>query len=303
MKILIVFYHPAHVHTFKNVIKGLEHKGHEFKALAIEKEITTDLLDLYDIEYEIIGESRTKKFFNIYKVPMYFKITYNIWKIAKKIQPDLLLGRWNLPMAQISKKLDIPYISFFDSDQKLDKKKKSKVVLSSIPNLLPRRSDIVFTPSKNKMDFQNKKYVIKHIKLPTYKELAYLHPNQFLPDKSSLIDHGIDPDEKFSLVRFVEWEAWHDVGKEGFNSEQKIKLVKKLEENSKVYISGEGDIPYELKDNKLAISVDKIHNLLYHANLFIGDSQTMATEAAILGVPTIRCNTFVGERDMTISSN
>ena len=29
--------------------------------------------------------------------------------------------------------------------------------------------------------------------------------------------------------------------------------------------------------------------------MFIGDSQTMASEAAVLGVPSVRCNTFAGK--------
>ena len=33
---------------------------------------------------------------------------------------------------------------------------------------------------------------------------------------------------------------------------------------------------------------------MYYATMFIGDSQTMTSEAAVLGTPSIRCNTFVG---------
>ena len=32
--------------------------------------------------------------------------------------------------------------------------------------------------------------------------------------------------------------------------------------------------------------------------MLIGDSQTMTTEAGILGTPAIRCNSFVGDDDM-----
>ena len=38
-----------------------------------------------------------------------------------------------------------------------------------------------------------------------------------------------------------------------------------------------------------------MHHLLAFANLFIGDSQTMAAEAAVLGTPFIRYNDFVGK--------
>ena len=37
---------------------------------------------------------------------------------------------------------------------------------------------------------------------------------------------------------------------------------------------------------------------MYYAQLLVGDSQTMTTEAALLGTPAVRCNSFVGENDM-----
>jgi len=39
--------------------------------------------------------------------------------------------------------------------------------------------------------------------------------------------------------------------------------------------------------------------VLAFADLYLGDSQTMATEAALLGTPAIRSNSFVGPNDMT----
>src|SRR5665811_2442500 len=42
----------------------------------------------------------------------------------------------------------------------------------------------------------------------------------------------------------------------------------------------------------------RIHDAIYYAKLLVTDTQTMATEAALLGTPTVRSNTFVGERDM-----
>ena len=38
-----------------------------------------------------------------------------------------------------------------------------------------------------------------------------------------------------------------------------------------------------------------MHNALYFATMYIGDSQTMAAEAAVLGTPSIRYNDFVGK--------
>jgi hypothetical protein len=38
-----------------------------------------------------------------------------------------------------------------------------------------------------------------------------------------------------------------------------------------------------------------MHHALYYADLFIGDSQTMTAEAAVLGTPSLRFNDFVGQ--------
>jgi predicted glycosyltransferase len=41
----------------------------------------------------------------------------------------------------------------------------------------------------------------------------------------------------------------------------------------------------------------KMHDLLAHADLFVGDSGTMSTEAALLGVPSVRLHTYAGTDD------
>ena len=45
---------------------------------------------------------------------------------------------------------------------------------------------------------------------------------------------------------------------------------------------------------QLKVSPEKLHSLLFYASMFVGDSQTMTSEAAILGTPAIKCNTFAG---------
>jgi len=40
--------------------------------------------------------------------------------------------------------------------------------------------------------------------------------------------------------------------------------------------------------------------VLYYADLYVGDSGTMSTEAALLGTPAIRTNTMVGDDDENV---
>jgi len=279
MKILVGIWHPAHVHTFRNVIKDLQNKGHKFKILAIDKDIVTELLDLYDIDYEIIGKSPENLL--IKKVKELIKLQSRILKKANKFEPNLLLSRSISPMLPVKKLHDVPLIIFDDDD-----------ITSPITKFL--FTDYLFTPINHEGYVKNK----MHIRLPTYKELAYIHPNNFKPNKSSLIDLGIIPDEKYSVIRFSAWDAWHDTGKKGFNKNQKIDLVEKLDTYSQVFITSEGELPPFLRKYKLNIPKHKIHDLLYYSDLYIGDSQTMASEASLMGVPSIRCNTFVREGDL-----
>lgn len=44
----------------------------------------------------------------------------------------------------------------------------------------------------------------------------------------------------------------------------------------------------------MAITPADIHHVMAFAQLFIGDSQTMAAEAGVLGVPFVRFNDFTG---------
>ena len=50
-----------------------------------------------------------------------------------------------------------------------------------------------------------------------------------------------------------------------------------------------------LEKFKIRIKPDDIHHVLYFAEMFIGDSQTMAAEAAVLGTPSLRFSDFTGK--------
>jgi predicted glycosyltransferase len=115
-----------------------------------------------------------------------------------------------------------------------------------------------------------------------------------------LLNVGIKPDSTFFILRFVSWRANHDINQTGFTDIQKIKLVETLKHYGKVYISAENEkIPLSLKKYLIRIPSNLIHQLLFFSSLYVGDSQSMTTEAALLGTPALRYNSFVGEHDMS----
>ena len=70
--------------------------------------------------------------------------------------------------------------------------------------------------------------------------------------------------------------------------------MERLQARGKVFITTERNIDDEFKPYQLTVSPDKAHSLMYYAKMFVGDRQTMTSEAAVLGTPAVKCNSFAG---------
>ncbi len=112
-------------------------------------------------------------------------------------------------------------------------------------------------------------------------------PNRFTPDKNVLKELGVEEGEKYVIIRFVAWNASHDLGHKGISYENKLRAVSEMSKYAKVFISAEGELPKELEQYRFKITPDRMHDALAFATLVFGESSTMAEEAAMLGVPNI----------------
>lgn len=275
MRILIDIGHPAHVHLFKNIIRLMENKGHQVKVTARDKDVAIDLLEAYDIPHQVVGN----KLFNVSLVSEYIYRELKILNVARKFDPDLILGTMNPVVAHCAEILDKKSIIFTDYDP--------SVVKYPIPYIMIAPF-VDFIVTLNTIDYD---YGNNSIKINSFKELAYLHSDHFIPDDEFFKELDIQKDEKYALLRFTDWDtAHHDIDHYGIKN--KIELVKRLEKYGHVLITSEIDLPTELKEYEVKFSPEKLHDVLYWASLYVGDSQTTATEAALLGTPAIRCNTI-----------
>ncbi|AKB24400.1 hypothetical protein MSMTP_0931 [Methanosarcina sp. MTP4] len=279
MRILFNICHPAQVHLFKYVIRGLENKGHECKITAIDKDVSLNLLDAYGFDYEVVGSARSGLFSKAVEL---IEIDKRVYNIAKYFKPDILVGgSGNAYSAHIGKLIGKPSIIFEDSEK------------GTIEHLLTNPfATVICTTSSFK-----KELGAKQISFDGYKELAYLHPNRFHPKQAVLDELGFTGEDTFIILRFVAWDADHDIGHQGIQN--KIEFVKELEKYGRVLITSEEKLGSELEKYRVSVSPEKLHDLLYYTQMLVGDSQTMTTEAAVLGVPAIRCNSFVGNNDMS----
>lgn len=275
MNILIDINHPAHVHLLRNAYKILIEKGN--KVLVAVKEIPSAmrLLDLYDIPCVNIGkkdDALGKKGLD------QLVFDKRLLKLVRQHHIELGIGS-SINIAHVSRLCKMRSIVLDDDDDEAE----PLFVKFGHPF-----ADTILTPSAIKRKSSKTIYV------NAYHELAYLHPNRFTPDPSVLRDAGVEEGEPYFILRFNAFKAHHDIGAEGLSIENKRLLVKRLQSCGKVFITTERNIDDEFKPYQLTVSPDKAHSLMYYATMFVGDSQTMTSEAAVLGTPAVKCNSFAG---------
>ncbi|ELY56415.1 DUF354 domain-containing protein [Natronococcus jeotgali] len=280
MRILFDLYHPSHVHLFKNSIWRLEELGHEVLITSRDKEVTVNLLDSYNLDHMTLSGKQSGRIGLITETG---KRIIRLTNVARQFDPDIVAGRINPVSVYAAKLSGAEAIMFKDSDY-----------LTSISKITHPLVDVMYIPSNFDINLGD----IEH-RVDGFQELAYLHPDWFQPDSQLLKEYGIDPDEQYFVLRFVSMDAHHDEGHHGFSPTMKRQIVSTLDQEGTVYITSEQQLDSEFEQYRLPLPPHHIHHLLAFANLYIGDSQTMATEAALLGTPAIRSNSFANGDDLS----
>jgi len=279
-RILIQLSHPAHVHFYKNFIRECRERNVSIKVVVRDKDIAVDLLEYYEIPHEVIFEHPDESPIGLTEQLRYEWRTY---EIVRAFNPDIITSVGGTAAAHVSTVTDAKSIIFTDSEAAI------------IGNMVTMPfADTVCTPEGYDADHGE-----NHVRYPGYHELAYLHPENYKSNPDRLLDFGVDPSDKYAVVRFIGWGAVHDIGEHGFGQDDKRELISTLDEYATVYITSESALPSDFDDYRLPVPPHLLHDLLDHAALYVGDSQTMATEAAVLGTPAIRSNSFAGAGDMT----
>jgi predicted glycosyltransferase len=278
MKYILELNHPKHYYQFKHIRKNLINCGNEVVVLARDKDVLLSVLQEENVDYLIFGRHRKNMAAKIWGT---LSILWNYAKIVKHEKPDVIITKASFYGVFMAKIFGKKSIIFPDSE-----------VVTVTNKFVVPLCDKVVTPETFGLNYGK-----KHIKVPGFFENCYLAPSVFIPNKKIIQQYGLK--RPYAIFRFVGWFANHDVHNGGFSLEEKLALVKAVEPFMTVYISSEKEMPEELKNYKLPTPASQIHSVLSFADLYLGDSQTMATEAALLATPSIRSNSFVGEHDMT----
>lgn len=276
MNILIDIGHPGHVHLFRNVTFALRRKGHSIFFSVRDMPVAKRLMERYGmVPYLDLG---VKKDTLSGKAQTVISQDLQVLNFVRKNHIDIGLSS-GIVLSHVSRLTGMKSFMFDDDDDDAE----HLVVKYGHP-----LTDVILTPDVIRRKSRRAIYYAG-----TH-ELSYLHPHYFIPDENVLLKAGLQRDERFFIMRFVAFKGHHDVGQGGLSIGQKLKLIDLLKPHGRVIVTSERMLEPEFECYRLPVPPEEIHSLMYYSSMFLGDSQTMTSEAAILGVPALKCNTFAG---------
>lgn len=273
MKVIFDIGHPAHVHLFKHLARLLMQHGHEVLFTARDKEFELQLLEAEGFPYINFG-----KHYRSLPGKLWGLVRYDIkmFLTGLRFKPDLFVSHGTPYAAHAAFLLGAKNLAIEDT--------------GNIEQVILYRpfTDAILTPAVLPKDLGP-----RQIRYNSYHEIAYLHPEFFTPDPSIRQWLGVGEGEEYAVVRFISWNATHDVGHRGMSTDDKVRLVKKLAQRMRVFITSERGVSDELKPYCLRMPPDKFHHVLHYATLVVSEGTTTAVEAGILGTPCVYVSTFV----------
>jgi len=266
--------HASQAWVLRPVLADLVRRGAALDVVAREKDSLPDLLTHFGFPYQIpvgrgLGLAGQMKEFLLREV--------HILRRALRTRPHLLIGT-SFHLARAGLLSGGTSVLLNEDDA---------AVVPLIRWLAYPLATRIVTPRC--LSFED--YGARHIMYRGSQKLFYLHPNRFTPDPGVRNHVGT---ERYAIVRLSALDAHHDRNIRGIDTGDILELQKRLEGHLKLLVCSEGVLPPSLSDHALRLPPELMHHALAFADFLIGDSQSMTVESALLGVPAIRVNDFVG---------
>lgn len=270
MNILFITGHPAQVHNFRLLKKGLEQNGHQVFWMATYKDTSKYLLNYFKINFTPLKKPKKNTISRI------FALLHNSSKcliFLKKHNIDIILSRVSPYASLAGFIMNKHHIALADTES------------SGIYDKLFTKLVSSFITAKS----YNRSLRNDQIRFDANIELFYLHPKRFEPAPKTEIDKllNIEPEKPYVVMRFVSWDAYHDKGLTGLSDKNKLIAAQEFSKYARVFITSEKKIPPELIPYQINIPPEKMHDVLANAKMFFGESATMASESAVLGTQAI----------------
>lgn len=275
MRVLIDIVHPADVLFFLWPIRKLQSRGSKILVLSRYKDVACELLDEFGIEHQPVTRAR---YGLVGLARELLERDMAVLRAVRRFSPDVMVGFGGVSISHIGYATGVPAISFYDTD------------IATLQSLVTNPFiSWVYVPVGYRGCLPKGRW--SHF--PGTKELSYLHPDNFVADHAIAAALGIDSSRPNILVRVVGWQSNHDLGVAGWDDQQLRKLVELLSPLAVLHLSSERPLSDDLERLRYRGPVNQLHHLMGFCALYVGESATMAAEAAVLGVPAI----FVGADD------
>jgi predicted glycosyltransferase len=269
MKILIDIGHPAHVHFFAQPVRLLKARGHDILVTSRKKDIALELLDEMGVKHVSLSSAKEGLLGFLRELIVR---DLSLVRVIRQFRPERLAEIGGTFIAHAGAVTRVPSLVFYDTENAVLQNAITYPLASCV--LVPR----CYTGWLPKR---------RYVKYSGYHELSYLHPNYFQPDKQRAVENGLDPAQENYLIRIVSWKANHDIGERGWSLDLLEQIVTTLAKQGNVMISSEAPLAPPFEQMLYRGRLSDIHHVLAYSRLYLGESATMASEAAVLGVPAI----------------
>ncbi|HLO30009.1 MAG TPA: DUF354 domain-containing protein [Anaerolineales bacterium] len=267
MRILVDILHPKQAHFFRPLIRGWRERGDVVQIVTRDKDITHRLLDGFGFSYICLSKQAKKGGLLFELVQRWLKLAV----LIRKFRPDITMSVTGISTALSSKSLGVPSIAFTDTET------------ATVSNRIAFPfADRILTPTWFIGDFGP-----RHYRYRGFHEWSYLHPSEFHANPEIVRAEGLDPSQPYAVARLVRWDAVHDRQERGLSTNEAVTLIKELSKRMRVVLSSESAPLPELEPFVCKFHPENIHHVMAFSRLMVGESPSMSTEAALLGVPSV----------------
>jgi uncharacterized protein len=277
MRLLFDINHPVQVHMMRPVVQRLAADGVSSHLVARDKDVTLRLLERFGMPAEVLAPARTGRLGAAREL---LAREWALLRLARRLRPHAIVGT-TVHAGRVGRLVGARAIVFNDDD---------RAVVPWFARLAYPLADAIVTPAV----LAGERLGRGHVTYPSFQQLFYLHPARFQADPGIRARLGLAEGAAYAVVRLSALSAHHDVGVRGLDREWVKELAARLSGRVAVLVSAENGVPPGLASHALRIDPERMHHALASAAFYVGDSQTMTAEAAVLGTPAFRLNGMVG---------
>ena len=270
MKIWFDLTNSPHVHFFREMIDELKGEGHEIIVTSRDQANTVGLLELYGIEYHLVGAFYGKKLYN--KIIGNIKRVIDLAKFIRKEKVDVGISQSSFASAVAGYFGHVPTIYTNDNEHALGNKVSflfAKHIF--VPEFIPVKKVTNFFVRASKVE-----------QYPGVKEGIYLWHQYLNGSKVSSKRDKI-------FYRPEPYYAQYYKGKENMLDEAIIELKSQYD----IVVLPRTKVQAEHYKNEMFSGITvcdqplTFDEIAKHCLLFIGAGGTMNREMAVIGIPTI----------------